>query len=342
MLQFLMKYYLAPGSSKGDGPIFDKSPVAGFTVNHSCITVRVKPARSLRRRPLIFLDPCLGGLPIENRAVTVGAAKKQSIWVSRTDKSIIVSGTIGIHDSAKSYRIALENPSLYAAGLLIGLLKQHKIVVRGRLLVGTVPQGTQRLAVHRSGPLNSLIRFMMKGSDNLYADTFFKKMGELKYGAPGSWAKGKKALETFLTETVKLSPEKFSFYDGSGLSHSNRISPNNLIQFLSWVYSSSRFRHLFIDSLPISGIDGSLRCRMKNKTTRAKVKAKTGNLPGVTSLSGYITPLRTDEIPLAFVIIMDIAKISRRSTINGSSKMSSVGSLQLTPMVHNQPFFACS
>ena len=162
----------------------------------------------MRRRPLIFLDPCLAGLPIENQAVTVGAAKKQSIWVSRTDESIIVSGTIGIHDSAKSYRIALENPSLYAAGLLISLLKQHKIVVRGRLLVGTVPQGTQRLAVHRSAPLNSLIRFMMKGSDNLYADTFFKKMGELKYGAPGSWAKGKKALETFLTETVKLSPEK--------------------------------------------------------------------------------------------------------------------------------------
>lgn len=296
---------LAPGESKGDGPIFDKSPVAGFTVNHSCVTVRVKPARSLRRRPLVFLDPYLAALPIDNRALTVGGSKKQGIWVSRTDDHIVVNGTIAIHSSAKSYRITVKNPPLYAAQLFVNLLKQHKIVVRGRLLMGKVPQDVQRLAVHRSAPLNSLIKFMMKGSDNLYANTFFKKMGELKYGAPGTWAKGKKAVEAFLTEEVKLSPEAIALFDGSGLSHSNRISPNNLMQFLSWVYTSSRFRTLFIDSLPISGIDGSLRHRMKHKTTRSKVKAKTGNLPGVTSLSGYITPLRADETPLAFVIMVN-------------------------------------
>ena len=188
---------LAPGSSKGDGPIFDKSPVAGFTVNHSCISVRVKPARSLRRRPLVFLDPYIAALPIENKALTVGTPKKQNIWVSCTDDSIVVNGTISIKDSAKCYRIALKNPSHYAAKLLISLLKKHKIVVRGRLLAGRVPQDAQRLAVHRSAPLNSLIKFMMKSSDNLYADSFFKKMGELKYGAPGTWAKGKKQLRPF-------------------------------------------------------------------------------------------------------------------------------------------------
>jgi D-alanyl-D-alanine carboxypeptidase/D-alanyl-D-alanine-endopeptidase (penicillin-binding protein 4) len=175
------------------------------------------------------------------------------------------------------------------------------------LVKGTVKTGkaltTIILAEHKSEPLKDIIRFMMKKSDNLYADSLFKAMGAASYGAPGTWQKGKKAVDTFLSEKVGLSMKQLQIYDGSGLSHTNKLSPNQLMQLLQWIYLHSEYRNLFIESLPIGGIDGTLRKRMRQSNNKAKIKAKTGNLTGVTALSGYITP--KTGLPLIFVIMVN-------------------------------------
>jgi D-alanyl-D-alanine carboxypeptidase/D-alanyl-D-alanine-endopeptidase (penicillin-binding protein 4) len=289
----------APGWTPGDGPIFDKSPVGGLIVNHSCISVRVKAAKIVGHKPIVFLDPAQSVM-IENKAKTVGSGNKSSLHVTITkNNTIVVTGTIAKGKKQKYYRFAVAQPHVFAGHALLDLIKKHKISCRGKLLIGKTPVGARVLAHHQSEPTHAIIRYMMKHSDNLYADALFKKMAFVAYGSPGSWEKGRSAVMSFLKKTG-IPVDGFIVNDGSGLSHANKISPNHLSAFLQWIYSSAPWKGDFMDTLPISGVDGTLRHRMKNTSSHAKVKAKTGTLRGVSSLSGYITPQKGE--PFLFVI----------------------------------------
>ncbi len=140
-------------------------------------------------------------------------------------------------------------------------------------------------AVHKSQPISLLINHAMKVSDNLYADSLFKCIGAQLYGGVGSWQKGITAIQKFLTEKIGINGDEFVIEDGSGKSRYNSISPHNICSVLKWI-AAQDYSSVFIQSLPISGIDGSLKGRMGQAI--AQVEAKTGTLPGVSSLSGYI------------------------------------------------------
>ncbi len=293
----------APGWGKGDGPIFHKSPVGGLMANHSCITIRIKPA-GIGRKPIVYKDPTYPLMHLENRARTTVHAKKHSLQVTRSkDNRLIITGTIAKNRREKLFRIAVNQPHFHAGHILRSLLRKHRIVLKGKVRNGRIKQGLTVLTRHHSQPTKQIIRHMMKHSDNLYADALFKKMGATIYGTPGTWAKGKKAVKSFLVNQVGLAAQDLKLNDGSGLSHANKISPDHLAQFLAWIYNQASFKGPFIESLPLSGTDGTLRHRMKHKTVHKKVRAKTGSLFGVSSLSGYITTQKNPD--LLFVIMVN-------------------------------------
>ncbi len=300
---FAQESSTAPGWSSGNGPIFDFAPSGALMVNHSCIRINVKPARVVGKRPLVTLDPQTPYMIIHNDAKTRAESKKHSLQVIHgPNNSIMVQGTIGKHSKTKYYRIAVDKPHIYAGQVLAGIVKAQKIVLRGTIKSGIVPEAAKLLVEHTSEELTEIVRHMMKKSDNLYADSLFRLMGAQASGEPGSWANGKQALEEFLKTTVGIDTTNLKVFDGSGLSHSNKLSPNHFIELLTWMYTQSPHKDSFIASLPIGGVDGSLRNRMK-QTAPHTVKAKTGNLTGVTCLSGYITP--KTGLPLIFVIMVN-------------------------------------
>ncbi len=293
----------APGWSKGDGPIFDKSPTGGLMVNHSCIRIQVKPSRMVGKKPIVIIDPHTDYVLIQNEAKTRAENKPHSLTVvPGAHNSLIIRGFLGKKSKTKFYRMAVEHPTIYAGQVLAGILKAQKIQVRGKVTTGIVPENARFLAEHSSTDLNDIIRHMMKRSDNLYADSLFRLMGARHTNEPGSWANGKKAIEEFLQTTVGIDTTTLKIFDGCGLSHKNKVSPNDFIQLLSWMYTQSPYKDNFIASLPIGGVDGTLRNRMK-QTVPHSINAKTGNLNGVTCLSGYITP--KTGLPLIFVIMVN-------------------------------------
>jgi D-alanyl-D-alanine carboxypeptidase/D-alanyl-D-alanine-endopeptidase (penicillin-binding protein 4) len=292
----------APGWSRGDGPIFDKAPTGAFMVNHSCITIQIRPSRIAGKKPLVIIDPP-AHVPIKNTATTkaVGAGHTLHV-VQGAANSLIIRGTIGKKSRTRYYRMAVTEPNLYAGNVLAAVLKAQKILVRGTVVSGIVPEKARLLEEHSSAPLDEIMVHLMKKSDNLYADALFRLFGAQSSQQAGSWANGKKAVEQFLHKTVGLDISDLKIFDGSGLSHSNKVSPNQFIELLTWIYTQSPYKENFIASLPIGGVDGSLRNRMK-QTEPHTVKAKTGNLTGVTCLSGYITP--KTGLPLIFVIMVN-------------------------------------
>ncbi len=173
------------------------------------------------------------------------------------------------------------------AAALSAALKDAGIRLAGSLIEGRISSGASLWTV-RTHTIDQVLLRMMKQSDNLYAEALFYQLAARSGIA---YADRKQAI-AYIKELVRhqgLSPADFSFADGSGLSLYNYASPRLLTSFLRYAYAHEGiFLHLQ-PSLPLAGVDGTLRKRMTSGPAYANVSAKTGTLEGVSTLSGYCT-----------------------------------------------------
>ncbi len=154
---------------------------------------------------------------------------------------------------------------------------------------GTEPQAVSSssnkvLAEHISSPLLDDIRVINKTSQNLHAELALRLVGKL-HGNNGSFEGGVAAVKQFLLQ-AGLKDDEFTFLDGSGLSRRDLVTPAATIQLLIYV-SRQPWGPAFEESLPVSGVDGSLADRFLNTPAAGLVNAKTGSLSHVNALSGY-------------------------------------------------------
>ena len=107
-------------------------------------------------------------------------------------------------------------------------------------------------------------------------------------GEPGTWQKGRDAVDEFLAEIMD-EPPAHRFVDGSGLSRYNLLNAELLTQLLVPIYRNFELMPEFLASLPIAGVDGTLGNRMQGISAEKVLRAKTGTLSGVSALAGYTT-----------------------------------------------------
>lgn len=165
--------------------------------------------------------------------------------------------------------------------------------------VGTLPQNSTVLAAHQSKPLADIIRAMNKYSNNTIARTIFLRLGE---GQQGDTVQNAKAVTLQILRRAGIDTTKLQLENGSGLSRKERVSAHLLGQLLQTAYKSA-FSQEFINSLPIGGIDGTLKHRFKN--TQGQWHLKTGTLNNVNALAGYWIPKTTTQRPLVVVAIVN-------------------------------------
>lgn len=128
----------------------------------------------------------------------------------------------------------------------------------------------------------ALLRGMDKVSDNDMAESFLRALlethGLTNYNdlARSAW------------EHLNLPLTGCAFVDGSGLSRGNRLTPRFLVALLQYMRLKSEYAGAFVHTLPIAGVDGTLQTRMRGSCAEGCVRAKTGSLTGVSTLSGYV------------------------------------------------------
>ena len=142
------------------------------------------------------------------------------------------------------------------------------------------------LAEHDSPPLGLDIQVINKVSQNLHAEMLLRLLGREK-GMSGSVAGGLNVLRGFLAQ-ADVRPEEYAFYDGSGLSRQNLVSPRATVKLLRFAAKQS-WGAEYMESLPVAGVDGTLASRFKTLPPTAMLRAKTGSLEHVNVLSGYLT-----------------------------------------------------
>src|SRR6185437_16571183 len=142
----------------------------------------------------------------------------------------------------------------------------------------------------QSIPLRELFVPFMKLSNNGHAEVLVKEMGRLQ-GGSGSWDKGLAVIDSTVA-SMGIDTKNMQFRDGSGMSHKNLVTANEVTNLL-YVAQSKPWYSTFLKALPVAGHDerligGTLRSRMKGTAAAGNVQAKTGALNGVTALSGYV------------------------------------------------------
>lgn len=134
--------------------------------------------------------------------------------------------------------------------------------------------------------MDQVLHKMMKESDNLYAESMYYQIAASTGNHPAN-AKNARNVERELIRKIGLDPSRYKLADGSGLSLYNYLSAELEVKLLRYAYLNDNIIAHLKQSLPIAGVDGTLKKRMKGSFTCGNVKAKTGTLTGIISLAGY-------------------------------------------------------
>ena len=178
-------------------------------------------------------------------------------------------------------------------------LRESGIVVEAPLTQGTLPSGAIRICT-RSHSIEQVLTKMLKESDNLYAESMFFQVAAADGQRPAK-ASHARAVINRLIQKIGLTPSAYKVADGSGLSLYNYVSAELLTRLLRYAWRNRNISDCLLPALPIAGVDGTLKSRMKGTPAAGNVRAKTGTLTGISSLSGYCTAANGHE--LCFTII---------------------------------------
>jgi serine-type D-Ala-D-Ala carboxypeptidase/endopeptidase (penicillin-binding protein 4) len=182
-------------------------------------------------------------------------------------------------------RVSRE-PALAAAGTFRAELRRLNVRVMGPAVTGRAPPRALPLASTLSPPLDEILRFMNRESDNFTSELILKQLGTLD-GKRGTTTRGGKVVRRALAEAgVPLAGVRIA--DGSGLSSRNRLTARALIAMLQIAWMDTQLRPAFVLSLAVAGRNGTLEDRMKRRPAAGRVLAKTGTTSIASALSGFV------------------------------------------------------
>ncbi|MCX8010720.1 MAG: D-alanyl-D-alanine carboxypeptidase/D-alanyl-D-alanine-endopeptidase [Ignavibacteria bacterium] len=262
-------------------------PICALSLNKNSIAISVTGSSKLRAKPGVSFSPECDYFKIINNARSTG--KRLSIKITireiKGKEEIYISGSIPRNRNFNTIA-HVKNPPAFLGSILKKYLQNVGIKFEGDILLGKISKFSNRIVYHELA-LTDLIKDINKYSNNYYAEYLFKIIGANYSGEFGGAFDATRAIFSFL-KSNKLYENDMSIVDGSGISRTNLISTRNIVQFLSHIYSSKDEFEPFVESLPIAGIDGTMRNRMLNTCGYSNCRAKTGTLRGITSIAGYI------------------------------------------------------
>jgi D-alanyl-D-alanine carboxypeptidase/D-alanyl-D-alanine-endopeptidase (penicillin-binding protein 4) len=303
---------LAPLFDAKDTDAWYRSPNGALSLNHNSVGVRVIAAERAGDPAQVLLKPRSSYLRLENRTLTAAAGRRTWVTVhtrpERETTLVEVEGRVRLGYRGKLFHRRIEDPGLLAGTTLVDLLARRGIRVgRSKVSRGKVPAALKPLLVHTSAPLAVLLRSVSKQSNNFVAEQVIKVLGAEVAGPPGSWANGLRAVARYLG-SIKIAAGSYTMKNGSGLYDSTRFSPDQLVLVIREAAQSFKYGNEFLATLPLAGADGTLGHRFLGSGAERYIRAKTGTLASVVTLSGVAGAASARRGWLAFSIcINDLA-----------------------------------
>lgn len=263
------------------------APVGAMSFNWNAVNIFIRPTK-VGEKARVVIDPDNDYFDLVNNTVTTsGLIKKElSVSISNTEKLITVSGDISLNAKEKVVYKNVAEPDLWAGENLAYFLNQRDIMVEGKVLAGRLPAKAELLTTFESKNLASILADMNKFSNNFVAEMLVKGMAALEQKSGASLSRGVEIIRDELGK-IGIAPEEITIVNPSGLTRENSFSANSLNKVLIAIKKDFSIYPMFLEGLPIAGIDGTLKNRLKDTLSAGWVRAKTGSLDGVVSLAGY-------------------------------------------------------
>ena len=306
--------------------------VSALTVNDNAIDLSVKPGDRVGGPVVITAGPPTASfMTIENHAVTLPRGSKSDLRVYRGlgANTLEITGSLPLGDNGFSGSVAVSDPASAFVALLRDALSKRGVKVDGRLRTvdaragGLVPNGSTGVAQSNSNqsalleiaslqspPFSLIAAQTLKPSQNLYTEIILRTLGKQRgAAAPPTTTSistetdeeaGLQIVRDFLHQ-AGVSDSSLYLSDGSGLSRNDMITANATVQLLTFM-TKHRYFAAFRDALPIAGVDGTLRTRMRGTPAENNVRAKTGSLSSVASLSGYVTTAAGEHLVFSMML----------------------------------------
>lgn len=205
--------------------------------------------------------------------------------VSFKDDKLLGEGWCWDDDNAPLTPLLYEGKDCFAERLAQELRRDGVVITD---TTATTLTTARRYVTTSAHTLADVLPQMMKESDNLFAEAVFYQLGVTADGRPST----ARAAASRVRQTIQragLQPGEYRVADGSGLSLYNYVTAEMLTMVLRHAYRSRNvYAHLYA-ALPIAGVDGTLKSRMKKTAAEGNVRAKTGSVTAVSSLAGYCT-----------------------------------------------------
>jgi D-alanyl-D-alanine carboxypeptidase/D-alanyl-D-alanine-endopeptidase (penicillin-binding protein 4) len=299
-----------------DAESYYGAEISALTINDNTLQVSVKPGSKAGDPCILGLSPPTSYITISNQTETVTNSTRRTINFYRplNENVIYATGKMPLENPAYNDDLTVHN----AAGLFVSFFKEalarHGIKVDGKVrTIGWLerranPIHTEKLVELgsvESLPMSDIAREVMKPSQNLYTDLLLAHVGEQRRTAdtsPNETSEdlGIRELNKFLSEVGVKKGDVF-FEEGSGLSRNNLTTPNATIALLQFM-SRHKCADAYLSALPIAGVDGTLRNRMKDTAAANNVRAKTGTLRWANSLSGHVTTAAGDHLLFSIML----------------------------------------
>ncbi|MEW5823699.1 MAG: D-alanyl-D-alanine carboxypeptidase/D-alanyl-D-alanine-endopeptidase [Pseudomonadota bacterium] len=282
-----------------DPAAFDGEPYRPYNALPDALLLNTRVTRFLiqpdeqRGQVNILTWPPVKDLQIDNTVTPTGAAcgpanamPDMRIRESAPTRRIEFTGPFSLKCGERElYRVVAE-PAQQIYGAFRSLWEETGGQFNGGLRQESVPPGASRLLIFESETLAEVIRPLNKFSNNVMARQFLLTLGAEQYGAPGTEQKGEKAVQDWLAGYGLNFPE-LVLDNGSGLSREARISARHMGQLLMLAWKSPTMPE-YIASLPIAGVDGTFRRRLRGEDLVGRAHLKTGTLNGARAMGGYV------------------------------------------------------
>lgn len=293
---------------------FDNEPIRPYNMGPDALLLNFNAVR-LRfipdgERINVISEPELSGFKLDNRITAADVAVNCSNWdddisTQLNADTMLLQGAFPARcGECENYVCLLPHPQ-YMYAVFRALWQEMGGTLNGEMLEGTVPGNATLFATHHSAPLSELIRDINKFSNNVMARQLFLGLSnsagdavpcddpptcllDTKVGAlpPASIARSERTIRIWLTKKGLRFPE-LVLENGAGLSRRERISPHNLALLLQSAQRGPLSAE-FVASLPIAGVDGTLKKRLNGSASASHAHLKTGSLEGVKAVAGYV------------------------------------------------------
>ncbi len=272
-----------------------------FLVEPDSLLVNFKSQRFISRAEpngiKIIMEPPIGSIEIINNVKIQSAKNCNTSAVNFTPRddgntlTLTATGNMAPGCSTQSYLAYLDHPR-YAAGLVRSIWQEMGGTILGNDVHARTP-ATARLLVRSYSPdLAEVIRDINKYSNNTMAKQVFLTIGaQFRTPADSNDAAAARRVINSLFARHKISTNGFFIENGSGLSRQERITARQLGMMLEAAWSSP-YAAEFISSMPLVGMDGTMRRRLKNSPLVGKAHIKTGTLKNVRAVAGYSRDLQ--------------------------------------------------